>query len=126
MNASLLPDLIQSMISWYLWNNKISLLNKQYHEVFECVDNYDNLDDDNCHDPDDDILFLKNYSRHRGHYNYYNRVFTCNENCEDPQKSAFVCMFNYRKLNDIIRNLPCYMSIYSWKFDVKANKDRQL
>jgi hypothetical protein len=34
MNALLLPDLIQSMISWYLWKNKISLLNKQYHEVF--------------------------------------------------------------------------------------------
>jgi hypothetical protein len=59
MNALLLPDLIQSILSWYLWKNKISLLNKQYHEVFEC---FDNLDDDNCHDPDDGILLLKYFS----------------------------------------------------------------
>jgi hypothetical protein len=94
MNALILPDLIQSMIFWYIWKNKISILNKQYHEVFKCNENDENPSE----------ITLSN------------------------KKGAYLCMFNYRYLNDTegIQFYPYasyrILTIFTWKFDVKENK----
>ncbi len=93
MNA--LPEQIESMYYWYLWMNKINQLNKQYHVVFltKCV---------------------------KYHYDQY-EISISNKN------NAF-CVFNYRFLNekDRLEFFPYadarMKNIYSWKFDVQANK----
>ena len=106
MNALLLPDLIQSIISWYLWNSKISLLNKQYHELFECSPIYE--DDD----PHELFIFHVPYKYRYAKFNW--RYFwTLPEYFYD--REGEIKLFNERDWDELL-------FINSWKFNRKTNK----
>jgi hypothetical protein len=109
MNALLLPDLIQSMLSWYLWKNKISLLNKQYHEVFECTKIYEDNDHYELY------IFQRNKARYP-HVKFNWRYFwTLPKYHYYWDKKGKIKLFNEIEWDELI-------FINSWKFDRKTNK----
>jgi hypothetical protein len=112
MNALLLPDLIQSMISWYLWKNKISLLNKQYHEVFQCT----KIDEDD--DPHELFIF------HRTDEKWYQYVkFNWRYFWTLPEDYYYYDggskLFNERGWDELL-------FINSWKFNKMTNTYKRM